>query len=82
MKKFLTLALALIMVLALAACGEKTSTPSNSSDPGTSQQTEQPSNTPDESTPSDSNNDGNKRMRLHRWSLARRHRYHWRPTHR
>ena len=64
MKKFLSLALALIMVLALAACGEKTFTPSNSSDPGTSQQTEQPSNTPDESTPSDSNNDSNSSLQL------------------
>lgn len=50
MKKFLALALALMMVFALAACGDKGNTkPNNSTDPGTSQQ--QPSNTPDESTP-------------------------------
>ena len=41
MKKFLALALALMMVFALAACGEKNPTPSGdgTSDPGTSQQT-------------------------------------------
>ena len=53
MKKFLILALALIMALSLAACGGKTDpAPSgnDTTDPGTSQQ--EPSNTPDESTPS------------------------------
>ncbi len=51
MKKILALALALMMVLALAACGGKTDpAPSgdNTSDPGTSQQ--EPSNTPDPGT--------------------------------
>lgn len=55
MKKILTLALALMLVLSLAACGNSGSsnTPSdNSTDPGTSQQ--QPSNTPDNSKPSGS----------------------------
>ena len=41
MKKFLALALALMMVFALAACGGKTDpAPSGNDDPGTSQQTE------------------------------------------
>ena len=55
MKKILALALALMMVLSLAACGEKTPAPSggDTTDPGTSQQEQQPSDTPDESTPSD-----------------------------
>ena len=51
MKKLLTLALALMMVLSLAACGGKTDpAPSGTTDPGTSQQ--QPSSTPDDSKPS------------------------------
>lgn len=54
MKKILTFALALMLVLSLAACGGKTDpAPSDggTTNPGTSQQ--QPSDTPDESTPSD-----------------------------
>ena len=67
MKKILTLTLALMMALSLAACGGKDDPkpsgnndpgtsqqePSNTPDPGTSQQKEQPSNTPVDSQPTD-----------------------------
>ena len=57
MKKLLTLALALMMVLSLAACGGKTDpAPSGTTDPGTSQQ--EPSSTPDSSKPDDSKPSG------------------------
>ena len=53
MKKLLALALALMMVFALAACGGKTDpAPSGNDGPGTSQQTEPPSTMPDNSNPS------------------------------
>ncbi|HPE95078.1 MAG TPA: hypothetical protein PLT66_03300 [Bacillota bacterium] len=50
MKKILALALALLMVLALAACG-------NTTDPGTSRQ--EPSNTPDEGSGENNNDEKN-----------------------
>ena len=51
MKKILALALAIMMVLSLAACGggnEETPSGSGGSTPGSSEQQEQPSDTPDE----------------------------------
>lgn len=53
MKKILVMALALMMVLSLVACGGKDDPkPSGNDTPSTSQQTGQPSNTPDDSQPS------------------------------
>ena len=48
MKKFLILALALMMVLALAACGDTGKTPSGTTDPSTSQQPSGGAQTQDE----------------------------------
>ena len=58
MKRFILIALTLMLALSLAACGGNEETPSGSdtTDPGTSQQ--EPSDTPDESTPSGSNDPG------------------------
>ncbi len=51
MKKIFVFLLAMTMLFSLAACGKTDPTPSSSNDPGTSQQ--QPSETPDDSTPAD-----------------------------
>lgn len=60
MKKVLAIALALAMVLSLVACGggKDDPKPSGSTDPGTSQQTQQPSNTPDPGTDQPDNQGG------------------------
>lgn len=53
MKRMIALALALALALSMTACGGNNGpAPSGNDDPGTSQQTQQPSNTPDNNQPS------------------------------